>query len=192
MLWQKVLYSFIYVGLVVGYSGCVDTKSQLEIDDTKLSANALNGKKIFENENCAKCHSLGKEVITVVHQRKEVIVPNLSDPFIAKEKSFVQAHFKLIEESDMPHVELTQEEIDLVSQFVAELHAAANATVSADQADTKCPVCGAPVLMESANQNEFWISYLDSTYYFECEACKETFNKAPEAFRTWHSSEGTN
>jgi YHS domain-containing protein len=155
----------------------------LPVDTSKLSGPALKGKKIFENKNCQKCHTLGKSMMTVVKQGKEVIVPDLTNPFIATDSSYVRTHLQFVEETDMPVVKMSNEEIRLVSRFVAELHAATHGSEVVENADTTCPVCNADVSTEKAKELGLWFTYLDETYYFECEACKKLFSEQPEVFR---------
>jgi YHS domain-containing protein/mono/diheme cytochrome c family protein len=180
-----MLRGLLSVSIFVLYAGCEVQSDNLPIDTSKLSEAALEGKKIFDNKNCKECHTLGKSMMTVVKQGKEVIIPDLTNPFIATDSSYVRTHLQYLEETDMPVIELNKEEIELVSRFVAELHAATHRQEFVGEPDTKCPVCQADVVSTEARKSGLWFSYLDSTYYFECEECKELFAEQPEAFRLY-------
>lgn len=161
---------------------CQPAKDSLPINTSLLSDEAQEGAKIFREKECTKCHTLGKSVITVVRQSKEVIVPDLTNPFIATDSSYVQTHLKFVEKTDMPPVPMNSEEIRLVSLFVAELHAATHGKLRPGEGDARCPVCNAGVLSTQAKEQGLWFQYLGSTFYFECEACKKLFAEQPQAF----------
>lgn len=163
-----VLISFIPVLLI----GCSGTN---EKDASKFSKVALQGKEIFENKNCGVCHPVGKP-------RENAEAPDLANAFIANDSMFVQAHLKFVDKTQMPPIQLTDGEIKLLSYYIAELHRAVHPTVPAEEADARCPVCYASVSIKKAKIEEFFTSYLGEKYYFECQDCMVTFEKAPEAF----------
>lgn len=179
---QKWLKAFPGLLAVLLVFACGEEYNQPELDTSKLSPAALKGKKLFDKHKCVACHSLGKRTMTVVRQGKEVVVPDLTNPFIANDSAFVAQHLRFVERSDMPPIKLKEEEIKQISRFVAELHAAMHATVSREEADAACAITGAPVLKSEAKAKGLWYTYLDSTYYFVSEECKELFIKAPAAF----------
>ena len=82
----------------------------------------------------------------------------------------------------MPPIKLSDEEIRLLSYYVAGLHADKHATVSIDKADARCPVCHAPVLIAEAVQANLHVDYLGEDFYFECRECLDAFLRVPEAF----------
>lgn len=183
-MWFRIMFRlFLFALILLFFVGCNAGSDDLPVDASKLSGPALKGKNIFDNKNCQRCHTLGKSMMTVVQQGKEVIVPDLTNPFIATDSSYVRTHLQFVEETDMPVVKLNNEEIRLVSRFVAELHAATHGIELAENADATCPVCGAKVSAEKAKNAGLWFSYLDETYYFECEECKSLFSDQPEVFR---------
>lgn len=180
----RVMLRFTLIGtLLFLFTGCMPESDELPIDTSKLSSEGLRGKKIFEEKNCKKCHTLGKNMMTVVRQGKEVIIPDLTNPFIATDSSYVATHLKYVEETDMPQIRLYNDEIHLISRFVAELHAASHGQKYEENADTICPVCKARVNSALAKQDGLWFTYFGETYYFECKKCKELFSKQPEVFR---------
>ncbi len=143
-----------------------------------MSQIAQKGKAVFEAKKCGRCHSIGKPI-----ENPEMQAPDLTTPFLANDSMFVVAHLKFVDETKMPAIQLTDEEIKAVSHYIANLHASLHATVSAEKADTLCAVCYAPVLKSQAREKDLWYKYLDRTYYFECADCKKLFAKAPEAYR---------
>ncbi|MFQ5706544.1 MAG: c-type cytochrome [bacterium] len=142
---------------------------------TRFSKTALQGKQVFESKKCGTCHSIGEA-------RGDSTAPNLADPFIANDSMFVRAHLEFVEKTKMPPIELSDREMRLVSDYVAELHRANHPSVPEKEADTYCPVCYAPVASKQAVAENLFVSYLGDKYYFECQDCVKTFEKAPEAF----------
>lgn len=141
----------------------------------QFSQAAMKGKAIFEARNCGSCHAVnGTEVAKTA--------PNLSSPFIANDSMFVRAHLEFVEKSEMPPIDLSQEDMRLLSLYIAEIHRANHPSVPEEQADTYCPVCYAPVSMAQASADKLVSSYLGDKYYFECEDCMKAFEEAPEAF----------
>lgn len=183
-MWFKSTQRLILFAAILFFAGgCEITSEDLPIDTSTLSETALKGKKIFDGKNCKKCHTLGKSMMTVVKQGKEVIIPDLTNPFIASDSSYVKTHLQYLEETDMPIIRLNNEEIDLVSRFVAELHKATHGQEFLDAADQVCPICKANIFSTAAKEAGLWFTYLDEMYYFECEACKKLFSEQPEVFR---------
>ncbi|MFQ5632114.1 MAG: c-type cytochrome [bacterium] len=183
-MWFKLIYrTIIYAAIFFYIAGCEVPSEDLPIDASTLSETALKGKKIFDDKNCKKCHTLGKEVMTVIEQGKEVIVPDLTNPFIATDTSYVKTHLQFLEETDMPTIELSNDEIHLVSSFVAELHKATHGQEFLESAEATCPVCKANVSAEKTKEAGLWFTYLEETFHFECEACKKLFSEQPEVFR---------
>ncbi|NIR47369.1 hypothetical protein GWO43_02695 [candidate division KSB1 bacterium] len=164
--------------LIVSLAGLVScTKStDSEIDMASLSEAAMQGKEVFERHECIKCHAMGEA-------RSDTSAPDLSDPFLANDSMFVEVHLKFAENTKMPPIELTDEEVRLLSHYVAQLHRAKHPSVSPEEADAFCPVCFAPVSTEQAEKDRLYVTFLDEKYYFECEECEKAFRKAPEAFR---------
>lgn len=170
---QKYLFAILMSLLLSVLFGCNQTnKSQMELNLTEL---ALQGKQIFEAKECNKCHYIGDEKV-----KSEA--PDLADPFIANNELFVQTHLRFVEQTKMTPIELTREEMRLLSHFVAELHRARNPTVKVAEADAICPVCYAPVSIAQAKANKLYGRMPDKKYYFECQNCFDAFTKAPEAW----------
>ena len=183
-MWFKSTQRLILFAAILFFSaGCEIASEDLPIDVSTLSETALKGKKIFDDKKCKKCHTLGKSMMTVVKQGKEVIIPDLTNPFIATDSSYVKTHLQYVEETDMPSIRLNNKEIDLVSHFVAELHKATHGQEFIKGAEKTCPVCEANVSSTTTKEAGLWFSYLDETYYFECDECKRLFSEQPEVFR---------
>ncbi len=127
---QKYLFAVFMSIAFITFMGCVQSKKSVEANFSEL---ALQGKQVFEEKQCSKCHYIGDEKV-------ESEAPNLTHPFIANDSLFVQTHLKYVEEPKMPPLELTSKEIHLLSFFVAELHRAKFPTVSEAEADARCPV----------------------------------------------------
>lgn len=170
---MQLVFKFSLIGLfALVLAACTETQKEKSF---VLSNNALKGKFIFEQKNCGKCHTLGDK-------GKPGKAPDLSRPILANDSLFVQTHLKFVKETNMPPIELTPEEIRLVSYYIAEIHAATHRMVDEENADTYCPVCYAPVNSEIARKSKLLLTYLGNTYYFECKECMNTFKEAPEAF----------
>ena len=154
------------------YFGCNRTQdSGME----QLSELALKGKQVFENKKCFSCHNLSEK-------KSETSAPDLSDPIFANDSMFVQAHLKFVDQSYMLNIKLTDQEIQAVSHYVAEIHRSKQKAVPEDKADKHCPVCSAAVSSEKASEENLFVDYLGTKYYFECKDCLNTFLKAPEIY----------
>lgn len=163
----KLLVAMLGItAMVIG--GCKQSPPQ-------FSALALEGKQVFERHECAKCHSTSEA-------RSDSAAPDLTNPFLANDSQFVQVHLKFVERTAMPPIQLTEKEIRLLSYYVAELHAARQPAIPASEADAICAVCYAPVSTARAREQKLSANFLGQDYYFECQACFDTFKKAPEAF----------
>ena len=174
---RRFILPALLLAFTVLLSRCGETPSPSP-EDQHLSADALQGKAVFDAKECGKCH-----VLNDTSKALQVQAPNLSTPFLANDSLFVQAHLKMQDESSMPPIELTQKEIRTVSLYIAELHAARHATVAEDSADARCPVCNAAVSSTQAEEKSLHLEYLGKVYYFECPKCKNLFIEAPEAYR---------
>lgn len=141
----------------------------------QFSKIAVKGKQVFDARQCNQCHYVGDEEV-------QANAPDLTDPFLANDSSFVEAHLKFVEESKMPPVDLTEEEMRQVSYYIAELHAAKNSTITEGEADARCAVCYAPVSKDQAHEEKLVADFRDTKYYFECHDCLNAFKRAPEAF----------
>ncbi|MFQ5823005.1 MAG: hypothetical protein ACE5JB_03020 [bacterium] len=172
MLSKNILCVILLSIFAVLLIGCSRATNE---EPSNFSAIALQGKKVFETKNCGECHSVGEP-------REDNKAPNLSSPIIANDSMFVQAHLKFVEKSKMPPIQLTEKEILLVSNYIAELHRVNYQSIPEEEADTHCPVCYAPVSKEKAKNENLYFSYLGEKYYFECQDCTEIFEKAPGAF----------
>jgi YHS domain-containing protein len=153
------------------YTSCDTTGDKKQY---QFSEQALAGKTVFQNKGCANCHKMDDPANT--------LAPLLNHPLIAGDTVFVQAHLELTELSMMPPVDLTQKEIQAVSNYIAELHRASQPLADLKNADTKCPVCSAPVSKVEAGAKKLTLTFGDETYYFECGECLTTFESVPETF----------
>jgi len=157
---------------VIAMLACSGSDSSTQQQFSKI---ALKGKNVFETHRCNECHYVGDEEVLAD-------APDLTDPFLANDSSFVQAHLKFVEESKMPPIEMTEEEMRQVSYYIAELHAAKHSATSEVEADARCPVCYAPVSTSQAEEENLVANFRDTRYHFECRDCLVAFKSAPEAF----------
>ncbi len=170
---NKTLFIVAGLSVLVGFVlSCGQTK---KVETNGFSKVAMQGKQIFEDNKCNTCHYIGDEAV-------EADAPDLTNPLLANDSMFVRAHLTFIEASQMPPIEMTDEENRLLGHFIAELHASKQTVISTDESDAICPVCYAPVSMQQAIAEKLTTKMLGETYYFECDKCKRTFRKAPEAF----------
>ena len=168
---------FFFVSLIcIFIIGCMQTSTQ---QDLKLSQNGAKGKQLFIKHECGKCHSTGESGKIAASKTP---APDLTNPFLANDSSFVKAHLKFIEETKMPEINLSEEDIRLLSYYVAELYNARLPELPREEIDAYDPVCYAPVSKRRARQANLVAKYLDQTYYFATIETLETFKKAPEAF----------
>jgi YHS domain-containing protein len=142
---------------------------------------AAQGKMLYEQYECAKCHFESGQSATV-DILADSIAPDLADPFLANDSNFVQVHLRFVERTAMPPLRLSAHEISALSHYVAQLHREKHPSIPEEQADNYCPVCYAPVSSEEATANNLYSTFRGDTYYFECKDCQATFKKAPEAF----------
>ena len=161
--------------LLTGWAAMKVCHTGSKLSPESLSTTAQAGKEIFVAKECNQCHYVGDEEVASE-------APDLLDPFLANDSLFVRTHLRFVELSKMPAVELTEQEIQAVSRYVAEMHRAKYPTVSREDADVICPVCYAPVSSKVAKQADLEFIYLKDRFYFECEHCLAAFRKAPEAF----------
>lgn len=167
------LLAAVVLGLsVVATLACSGSDSSTPQQFSKI---ALKGKKVFETHRCNECHYVGDEEVLAE-------APDLTDPFLANDSSFVQAHLKFVEDSKMPPIEMTEEEMRQVSYYIAELHAAKHSAMAEDEADARCPICYAPVSKTQAEEKNLVANFRETKYYFECRDCLVAFQSAPEVF----------
>lgn len=159
--------------MIVCFIGCKQSSTS---EEGKFSELALQGKQIFEKNECNSCHPTGETTTG------DSLAPNLSHPFLANDSLFVQAHLKFLERTSMPPIELAEREIRLVSYYIAELHNSRLPELSEEEIDTYDPVCYAPVSIAQAKEAGLFATFLGKKYYFATRECLETFLKAPEAF----------
>lgn len=168
----KLLAAAVLGLSVVAMWACSGSDSSTPQQFSKI---ALKGKDVFETHRCNECHYVGDEEVLAE-------APDLTDPFLANDSSFVLAHLKFVEESKMPPIDVTQEEMRQVSYYIAELHAAKHSATSEAEADARCPVCYVPVSKAQAEEENLVANFRDTKYYFECRDCLNAFESAPEAF----------
>jgi mono/diheme cytochrome c family protein/YHS domain-containing protein len=139
------------------------------------------GEKVFQEKECAKCHTTSGEFA-----KADTAAPDLASVFLAMDTLFVRTHLKFTELSKMPPIEMTSYEINALVQYIASLHAKANADPNLKDPDGICPVCGAPLKISEAEANHLVASYAGKKFYFECPDCKVVFERDP----AWHSQSG--
>jgi YHS domain-containing protein len=142
---------------------------------------AEQGKLLYEQYECAKCHQEGGAAATA-DITADSIAPDLGDPFLANDSQFVQVHLRFVERTAMPPIRLSAKEIRALGHYVAKIHRERHPSVPEEQADAYCPVCYAPVASQQAIAEKLFVTFRGEKYYFECKDCQTTFRKAPEAF----------
>ncbi len=157
---------------VIAAMGCGQSRKAEQQQQAEL---ALRGKQMFEQHGCNKCHYVGDEQVSAEG-------PDLTRPLLANDSSFVRAHLTFVEQSKMPPITLSDEEIRLVGRYIAGLHAAKQPPVPPGDADAECAVCYAPVSKKTAAANKLVGKVRGQSYYFECDECRDAFMRAPEAY----------
>lgn len=135
-----------------------------------------HGKEIYVAKKCAFCH----EDENLLARGK---VKDLTRPVIAGDTMFVQTHLKFVEASQMPPIDLTNEEIQYLSYYITNLHQLKHQTVSEDIADAQCAVCNAMVQKAAADSQNLSFVFEGKSYYFECAECLYVFQQAPMAYK---------
>lgn len=173
---SRHLASFLLVGLLLG--AC--TKKE-RVENPAALELAAQGKILYEQYQCAKCHFEGGEAATV-DIVADSVAPDLADPFLANDSQFVKVHLRFVDRTSMPPIRLSEKEINALSHYVAQIHRERYPSVPEEQADCYCPVCYAPVASQQATVDNLFVTFRGDKYYFECKDCQTTFKKAPEAF----------
>ena len=172
MILKKSVVALMVISTMVLFVACTEANKSAAVDFNKL---AKQGKLVFEKYECAKCHDKGKTA-------GDSIAPDLTRPFLAKNDLLVEIHLKSVEQSAMPQLELTPDEIRAVSYYVSRLHAQMQKTVRAEEADARCPVCFAPVSIKDAESKNLVFNFSGDNYYFECMECLQLFVQVPEPY----------
>jgi mono/diheme cytochrome c family protein/YHS domain-containing protein len=157
-------------GAMIFAAGCVEKNAPIS---GALEKQIALGEKVFAQKECGKCHVGAGLPGQGALQQPEMKAPDLTSVFLAIDTVFIKAHLRFIELSQMPPIDLTQQEIDALAKYVASLHAKAKTDPKLQNPDGVCPVCGAPLKMAGALQTE----YQGKSYYFECEDCKRLFER---------------
>jgi YHS domain-containing protein len=180
MIKQNLGLVIVLISMAVFSLACSEDTQRQDADRVQQIA---FGEQVFREKECGKCHATtGMETDTVKVEGLDVDPPDLSSVFLAMDTLFVKKHLQFTELSAMPSIAMTPHEINALTQYVASLHALANADPDLTEADGKCPVCGAPVHTSKA----LTITYEGKTFYLECPDCKIVFERDP----TWHSKSG--
>lgn len=132
------------------------------------------GEKIFKEKLCASCHTTSPSA--------KMKSPDLTTVYTAFDTTFIKVHLRFQQETAMPPIELNPKQTEDLARYISHLHAEKNQKVKDNQADGKCPVCGALLKISDANTDSLLTRYNERLYYFECKSCKEAFDKNP----SWH------
>lgn len=166
-------FSFMMVACVLvieAVGGAPAQTRQPAIDKSSIA----KGEKIFKDKRCANCHTTLPSAA--------MKAPDLVSVFTALDTTFVKVHLRFQEETAMPPVTLSMKQIEDLSRYISHLHAQKFQKVKEQQADGKCPVCGALLKKSYAAKENLQSRYRDRLYYFECQSCREAFDKNP----SWH------
>ncbi len=164
-----MIKSLVAVSILLLVTACTQTK------ENHFSKLALQGKQVFEDHNCNRCHN-------ITGSQSDSLAPDLTNPIIANDSLLVQTHLKFVKESDMPVQNLTPKEIRLVSYYIAGLYNSTLPPIPEDEIDASDAVCFAPVSKERAKSANLYVRYLGTEYYFASQRTMDTFKEAPEAY----------
>jgi mono/diheme cytochrome c family protein len=139
---------------------------------TALQQEIARGEKIFMEKQCGKCHIDSSSAVAA-----EMPAPDLTSAFLANDTVFVKAHLRFIELSNMPVLDLTVEEINLLAKYVAHLHAKTKTDPNLKNPDGACPVCGAPLQIARAQAGDLQMAHDGKTFYFDCADCRRIFER---------------
>jgi len=167
---SKVFWLIATIGAIILSAGCLEQNAPIS---GALEKQIALGKKVFAQKECGKCHGGAGLPSQGAAQQPEMKAPDLTSVFLAIDTVFIKAHLRFIELSQMPSIDLTQQEIDALAKYVASLHAKAKTDPNLQNPDGACPVCGAPLKMAGALQAE----YQGKSFYFECDDCKRLFER---------------
>lgn len=149
--------------------------SQAQIQKSTVDKSAIaKGEKIFKEKQCASCHTTAPTA--------QMKAPDLTTVYTALDTTFIKVHLRFQQETAMPPITLSLKQIEDLSRYVSHLHAKKFQKVRDEQADGKCPVCGALLKINDAAKDGLQSRYNDRLYYFECKSCKDAFDKNP----SWH------
>lgn len=149
------------------------SQAQTRKSTTEKSALA-KGEKIFKDKSCASCHTTAPTAM--------MKAPDLTTVFTALDTTFIKVHLRFQEETAMPSIALGPKQIEDLSRYISNLHAKKFQKVRDEQADGKCPVCGALLKISDAAKDGLQSRHNDRLYYFECQSCRVAFDKNP----SWH------
>ncbi|MDZ7363271.1 MAG: YHS domain-containing protein [candidate division KSB1 bacterium] len=167
---SKALWLIAAAGAMIFAAGCVEKNPPMS---GALEKQIAFGEKVFVQKECGKCHVGAGLPVQAALQQPQMKAPELTSVFLAIDTVFIKAHLRFIELSQMPPIDLTQQEIDALAKYVASLHAKAKTDPNLRDPDGACPVCGASLKMAGALQT----SYQGQSYYFECEDCQRLFER---------------
>lgn len=153
---------------------CADRSGEVPSD---LRAQIALGEEVFQEKNCARCHSATGEDVQSASG-----APDLASVFVAMDTVFVKSHLGSQEVSQMPPIELTPREISALTQYIGVLHAKVKMDPTLTDPDAVCPICGAPVSTSKAGALHLVESYEGKDYYFECPDCKFVFTTDPGVY----------
>ncbi|HEX9653943.1 MAG TPA: c-type cytochrome [bacterium] len=168
------------VALLIVLSVAACTKKERVENPASLEL-AAQGKILYEQYECAKCH-VGDGETATADIIADSVAPDLTDPFLANDSQFVQVHLRFVDRTAMPPIRLSAKEIRALGHYVAQMHRQKHPSVPEEQADSYCPVCYAPVSSQQATAEKLFVTFRGDKFYFECKDCQTTFRKAPEAF----------
>lgn len=150
-----------------------DAQAQKSKRSGDLSA-LERGEKIYKEKQCAVCHTESPTA--------KMKSPDLTTVYTAFDTTFIKVHLRFVQETAMPPIDLSTKQTDDLALYVSHLHAQKYQKVRDQDADAKCPVCGALLKASDSAKENLVTRYNDRLYYFECTSCKDAFDKNPG----WH------
>ncbi|MGH7596669.1 MAG: c-type cytochrome [bacterium] len=175
-------YQLIWLAAVISVAilGFTCQKKSASVSSARQEEITL-GEKIFAEKECGKCHTTAASTT-----KPEMQAPDLTSAFLANDTTFVKAHLKFIELSNMPPLDLTQNEIKALAKYVAHLHAKTNTDPNLKNPDGVCPVCGALLKISKAQADDLQATHEGEIFYFDCADCERLF----ERDASWYAQHG--
>ncbi len=155
---------------VLAQNGDAQSRKKKSVEPTSIE----RGEKIFVEKKCGGCH--------FPKAGQPMTAPDLTTVYTAFDTTFIKVHLRFVQETSMPPIDLSARQTEDVAQYVSHLHAEKYQKVKDNQADGKCPVCGAFLKISDVTAENLMTRYNDRLYYFECKSCKDAFDKNP----SWH------
>jgi len=156
------------VGLITMGLGMAVGCSKKERPPTRIETQVAQGRQVFDQKGCAHCHAVGKEP-------SHGSAPNLAVAVYALDSTSVDKHLRRLEQSKMPPVPLTSDEVRALVDYVTHAHAIIYQKFPDNETDAQCLVCGAGVKKQDSEKRGLVVIVEADSYYFDCADCQKKF-----------------